>query len=244
MTSPTELVLKLAETNRYRIACKNTKGKYKEMKTEIRTVMAPKEKTFWVADDGTAFENKFECEDYELIVYRNRLGDSKDVVECKDADGFAPFDGGEHYEEHRYRWFKPLNERGIELLNKAFPADPAALSNGDIGKWHCVEYSDPDCGCWWGELSCSQNYAERLLKLLDPGQHDRSGYVTEMCPNCDTEVEMVWDTEKFGYRAFCPHCGKRLMLCDECLHSGGVYDDNCDYCTKTDSCRFNRNERN
>lgn len=70
MTSPTELVLKLAENNRYRIACKNTKGKYKEMKTEIRSVMVPTEKAFWVADDGTAFEKENDCENYELSVFR------------------------------------------------------------------------------------------------------------------------------------------------------------------------------
>ena len=125
MTSPTELVLKLAETNRYRIACKNTKGKYKEMKTEIRTVMVPTKKAFWVADDGTAFEKENDCENYELSVFRGRL---------------------------------------------------------------------------------SRRYANELQDILD--------------------------------------CGKRLMLCDECLHSSGAYDDNCDYCAKTDSCRFNRNERN
>lgn len=30
------------------------------MKTEIRTVMVPTEKAFWVADDGTAFEKEDE----------------------------------------------------------------------------------------------------------------------------------------------------------------------------------------
>ncbi len=63
-------------------------------------------------------------------------------------------------------------------------------------------------------------------------------WVIELCQNCDTEVEMVWDVKKYGYKAFCPHCGERLMLCDECQH-GDVEDaDNCDYNSETDSCRF------
>lgn len=214
------------------------------MKTEIRTVMVPTEKAFWVANDGTVFEKENDCENYELSVFRGRLNDSKDVIECKAAFDYPPFDGGEYYENHGYRWFKPLNEKGVELLNRAFPSSFTKLGDDSIDDWHCVEYTDYDNECWWHELSICRRYANELQDILNPGQHDRSGYVIEMCPNCDTEVEMVWDTEKFGYKAFCPHCGKRLMLCDECLHSSGVYDDNCDYSTKTDSCRFNRNERN
>lgn len=48
---------------------------------------------------------------------------------------------------------------------------------------------------------------------------DRICIVTEWCSECENEVEMTWDTDVSGYAAFCPHCGKRLMLCDECKHS-------------------------
>lgn len=184
------------------------------MKTEIRTVMVPKEKAFWVADDGTAFEEECECVDYELAVYRKQLDDSKDVIECKEA----------------------LNYR----LNKAFPPSYGRLGDDDIDEWHCVEYNDYDSECWWNELSEGQEYAKGLLELLEPERYDRSGFVTELCPNCETEVEMRWDVEMFGYKAYCPYCGQRLMLCDECQHPNGEYEDNCDYCTETDSCRFNR----
>lgn len=61
--------------------------------------------------------------------------------------------------------------------------------------------------------------------------------VTEVCPNCESEVTMLWNVHEDGYKAFCPHCGKRLMLCDECLHRDGG--EKCDYDAKTDSCMFN-----
>ena len=64
--------------------------------------------------------------------------------------------------------------------------------------------------------------------------------VVEFCPNCETEIEMRWDVKAQGYKATCPVCGKRLMLCDECQHRGdGEYLNDCDYDSRTDTCRFN-----
>ena len=40
--------------------------------------------------------------------------------------------------------------------------------------------------------------------------------VTEWCPHCESEITMTWDVESMGYKAFCPVCGERLMLCDMC----------------------------
>lgn len=161
------------------------------MKTEVRTVMVPKEKALWVADDGTTFEKKCDCVDYELEVYRKQLGDSKDVIECKKARDRSPFDGGEYLEGNNYRWFKPLNENGVELLNKAFPSSYAKLGDNSVDNWHCVEYTYGN-ECWWSELSYSERYANELLELLKPEQYGRSGYATELCPNCDTVLEMNW----------------------------------------------------
>lgn len=74
--------------------------------------------------------------------------------------------------------------------------------------------------------------------VLSPGREDRTYTVTELCPHCDNEIEMTWNTDELGYKAFCPVCGKRLMLCDECRHTEGV--GGCDYDTQTDTCRFSR----
>lgn len=67
--------------------------------------------------------------------------------------------------------------------------------------------------------------------------------ITEWCIECDFVTEMVWDVGTDGYKAFCPMCGARLMLCDVCQHrKNGEYTDDCDYNTMTDTCRFNRKE--
>lgn len=68
---------------------------------------------------------------------------------------------------------------------------------------------------------------------------------TEVCPNCEEEVTLDWDL-KDGYKTTCPNCSGRLMLCDLCQHRDGITDEtgkivgqsDCNYDTKTDSCRF------
>lgn len=64
---------------------------------------------------------------------------------------------------------------------------------------------------------------------------ERTHTVTEVCPHCEREVEIRgWNTDTDGYKAFCPYCGGRLMLCDECLHSADCK--GCDYNSETDTC--------
>lgn len=70
---------------------------------------------------------------------------------------------------------------------------------------------------------------------------DRTYTVTEVCPHCESEIEMRWNTDTMGFKAFCPACGKRLMLCDECRHAEEP--DPCDYDGQTDSCHWNKDGR-
>lgn len=65
--------------------------------------------------------------------------------------------------------------------------------------------------------------------------------VIEMCLSCMREVDMFWNIEADGYKAFCPYCGERLMLCDECMHSeNGEFKGNCDYDTESGTCKYNK----
>ena len=65
--------------------------------------------------------------------------------------------------------------------------------------------------------------------------------VYEICPHCDNEVGLMWDIESDGYQAFCPYCGKRLMLCSECPATAGTL--RCDYDSETDRCRMQRGRK-
>lgn len=56
--------------------------------------------------------------------------------------------------------------------------------------------------------------------------------VVELCPKCMGENILQWNTEEKGFVANCMHCGEKMMLCDECLHTvcqdGEPHD--CDWC--------------
>lgn len=58
----------------------------------------------------------------------------------------------------------------------------------------------------------------------------------EVCPHCMGENIIQWNTKELGFVAKCMHCGKKMMLCDECLHTvcqdGEPHD--CDWCSDAD----------
>lgn len=116
----------------------------------------------------------------------------------------------------------PMNPE-TECMEAAFLDFPAGTHREEI--WH-----------WFDE-----RYSKGVAALM----YYRTYTVTEVCPYCENEIEMRWDTDRLGYKAFCPVCGNTLMLCDECLHSGpdGELVDTCDYDSITDTCRYNRKEK-
>lgn len=85
------------------------------------------------------------------------------------------------------------------------------------------------------EMEC---FVDLSKKVPDSG---RTYTVTEVCPHCESEVKMRWDTDTMGFKAFCPVCGKRLMLCDACRHAESIGP--CDYDSQTDICRWNKDSK-
>lgn len=63
----------------------------------------------------------------------------------------------------------------------------------------------------------------------------------ETCPHCEREVYLAWNAETDGYKAYCPYCGNRLMLCSELDEEGNGLG-TCDYNSETDTCKYNRKE--
>ena len=66
------------------------------------------------------------------------------------------------------------------------------------------------------------------------------GFEVEFCQNCENEIELKWDINKFGFQAVCPICGNRLMLCDACTHRHGTCIQDCTYRSDIDRCMFSR----
>lgn len=131
-------------------------------------------------------------------------------------------------------------------------------SNGRNAKQGLAEFLEKYSAGWSPDFSGvaygkSKTLADDLLAEIDVGNanlglvkfhekcidgDERTYIVTEWCPNCESEVEMRWNTDTTGYEAFCPVCGKRLMLCDECQHSDNPMP--CDYNRDSDSCHKRR----
>ena len=72
---------------------------------------------------------------------------------------------------------------------------------------------------------------------------DISSYIkiecVEICPHCDREVEINWCTKEDGYEIYCPYCGQKMLLCDDCMHSPDNKAQHCDWCKET-GCFRNR----
>lgn len=64
----------------------------------------------------------------------------------------------------------------------------------------------------------------RRVSLLE------DGYIVEWCQECNTQITMLWDVKQEGCRAYCPHCGVVMMLCDSCQGE-------CDYNYGNDTCK-------
>ena len=115
---------------------------------------------------------------------------------------------------------------------------------------------------WLGEQaavlapSCTEETPEGILQILDAVEElaglfgkdlkaepekeleEHTEEVTEWCPHCETEVTLQWDIARDGYKAFCPYCGNRLMLCAYCPRV-----EQCDYDEDTDTCYYNREKQ-
>lgn len=209
------------------------------MEEKIKTT----ETKVYVAFDGREFSNRRDCQVYEMEQARKNIALGYNVIEAVDAKGIPPYDGDTHDTDYwTYRWFYIKNERGVNDLIMAFPDLNDAVGHiiESVGRWVCLEYEydDDDGSVWCYPLSETVGYVEHLQAKLDSALKPKT--VTETCMECGHDVTLQWDVKKDGYKAFCPYCGTRLMLCDECHHRGkdDEYCDDCDYCAETNKCRF------
>lgn len=64
-------------------------------------------------------------------------------------------------------------------------------------------------------------------------------FVCEMCPHCGEDVITTgWDISVHGFKATCPYCGDKLMLCAECQNGDELRF--CDWNNETNTCHMER----
>ena len=164
------------------------------------------------------------------ILYTTITDDDISVQVCIDLEhnSLSRFLGNRLVEKREYDSLHSLVKG--ELLNLDF-ADLSFFDDDVVeeARLWALEHCEPDDA---GPAGASNQYTV---------EDTETEFVSEYCSNCETEIEMRWDVKTLGYMAFCPVCGKRLMLCDACRHPiGGPCSENCDYSFGAKICRHNK----
>lgn len=162
------------------------------------------------------------------------------------------------YVESATGWFgvKELGEVGFNDIDKHFVFDYYGGGQMTINSFG-EDFLEEDCSndilrtlhymlnaedSWyvlvqWTQDECIKKDEEEAARAIQ--QYE----VVEVCPECGAENVMTWDVEKEGYVAYCPHCGSKMMLCDECIHSDDA--PTCDWnpcngcCREREKCKKN-----
>lgn len=167
-----------------------------------------------------------------------------------EKDDSIDIDHIEDYIESATGWFgvKELGEVGFNDTDKHFVFDyygGGQMMMNSFGE----DFSETDCSndilitlhytlntedSWyvlvqWDEDECLKKDRKEAMMAIQQFE------VCEVCPDCGAENIMRWDVEKEGYTTYCPHCGSKMMLCDECLHSDNA--PICDWNPRNGCCR-------
>lgn len=166
------------------------------------------------------------------ILYTTITDDEIPVQVCIDL---------EHYSLSRFLGNRLVEKREYDSLHSLVKGELLNLDFADLSFF--VDDVVEEARLWALE-HCEPDDAEPAgTSNQNTVEDTETGIVSEYCSNCETEIEMRWSVNVLGYKAFCPVCGKRLMLCDACQHpGGGPCSENCDYSSATKTCRHNKEE--
>lgn len=95
-----------------------------------------------------------------------------------------------------------------------------------------VDNIQKDLKEWMQGIGTDDNDNKEPIVYVDISPYIKIECV-EICPHCGEEVEINWCTKEDGYEIYCPYCGKKMLLCDECMHSPDNKTQNCDWCEET-----------
>lgn len=91
------------------------------MRVKEETKMVKQIVTLYVAEDGTEFENKWQCEDYEK---RNGLGNliaNAEKLRIAELDDCLPLSNdGLINDNNAFRWYRLENKEDFEAVHKAY----------------------------------------------------------------------------------------------------------------------------
>jgi hypothetical protein len=118
------------------------------MVTELRKVVVKK----YIADDGTEFEYKSDCETYERNLSLKKYIKQADDMRIKELDDVLPLDCNGMVEENSYfYWFSLNSKKDFDIVRKAYdnatlpvPKEYPTILCVESNSYHTEEYND-DC---------------------------------------------------------------------------------------------------
>ena len=118
----------------------------KEVRKTVEKIIK-EEKTVYVANDGTEFYNRADCEAYENGELREMLLKRSDIEVTYKAG--IPCNGGVEFgADDDYIWVKPLTDEAVEAICYAFESNYTNKREIIKGNWSCIrvdyawEYED------------------------------------------------------------------------------------------------------
>lgn len=107
--------------------------------------------------------------------------------------------------------------------------DEADLRNFLHGNYNETHKEDEDW--YWGNMTEDNDLYGEMSTTMQEAINELLIYeVTELCAYCGEENALQWDIKTMGYVTECKYCGKKLMLCDECMHADDNQQMYCDWC--------------
>ena len=122
---------------------------------------------FKANETGKEFNTEKECTDYEAR--RRVLAEQISHIEhCAELDGCSNCDGGENYESHDYKWYRPKNKEEIDVLNEYYEGE-RQLYDDCINTWVCIDLRD-DVIDYYTTIEDGLSHASFILEKLSIGR--------------------------------------------------------------------------
>lgn len=147
------------------------------MVTELREVVVKK----YIADDGTEFEYKSDCETYERNLSLKKYIKQADDMRIKELDDVLPLDcNGMVEENNNFRWFVLDNKVDYDIVRKAYadaslpiPKEYPTIICIESSSYYTEEYNDDCYGYllenimvdtkeFWGKLGYEVSFTKKI----------------------------------------------------------------------------------
>jgi len=157
------------------------------MKSKEVSTTVTKIETIYIADDGTQFINKSECERHEYKIKKeNEHKEIENLMVYE--DDYVPCNGAENSEHHIYKWFKVENEAELKQLEEVFGVETRC---NKFPEFINIEmYNEDDKNCYSETLTRCEEYVKKFFKAFG-----KEVIIT------DTETKLIemGTRVKFGY---------------------------------------------